>query len=74
LDSRGMTSLAKSACQIEAPFPRRTPILHRAAPIAAPKSANRSAADLLSCPDPDRRLSTGLALSELRRLTGTAYS
>ena len=66
LESRRINPFMKSACQIEAPFPRRTPILHRAAPIAASKSANRSAADLLSCPDPDHRLRGGFEGTDVR--------
>ena len=55
-DSREIPSRKKFACQIEAPFPRRTPIQHLAAEQVACKSANRSAADLHPSPWLDRHM------------------
>jgi hypothetical protein len=46
LDARGLSPRQQSACQMEAPSLRRTPILHLVASNATSKSANRSKADL----------------------------
>ena len=73
-DSREPRSRKKSAFQMEAPFPRRTPIQHLAAHHAACKSANRSATDLRPPPRPDRHMGSNNDRFGKGALTPTAYS